>query len=104
MSNFSRTLLCLMMLFACTTLRGEETIESIDLQLKDLQTELQKSRKDNFNKEMNAQPLMFDNWDEYTQDIGDTEKDEKNILEIKKKIQMLNERKKILQNEHPSTK
>jgi len=73
-------------------------LQNIDKQLLDLKSELKELRRQAFNKEMDAQPLMFDNWHEYTEDIGSNESSEKKILAIKAKIEALNKRKDTLLN------
>ena len=44
---------------------------------------------------MEAQPLMFDNWMEYRQDIEKHQKNEKRINEIKQKIQDLQDQRGV---------
>lgn len=71
-------------------------LQSIDQEIADLEKELENTRKKIFNKELQAQPYMFDNWHEFAQDIDITEEGEKHISAIKKKIQELEERKESL--------
>ena len=42
---------------------------------------------------------MFDNWKEYSQDLQMEERDEKRVLEIKKKInKLMDERRALIEN------
>ena len=76
-----------------------ESVEDIDKELKSLQEELSVARKNSFNKEMEAQNLMFDNLKEYSQDLQMEERDEKRVLEIKKKInKLMDERRALIEN------
>lgn len=64
-------------------------IEQVDQEIIKLEKELKRLRQDAFNQEMNAQPYMFDNWSEYTENINANEIDEKKIIDIKAKIEDL---------------
>ena len=57
---------------------------------------------DALTKEIDAQPLLFDNWDKFADKIQANEEDEKKILELKKEIDALKAKKSAL--EHPSPK
>lgn len=72
---------------------SQEQIEKIDTELQNLQTELKNYRKAALNAEMQAQPDMFDNWQEYADHIRTNEEDEKKIKKIKEKINSLKEKR-----------
>lgn len=89
--------LCLTLIVAFPSFSfGEDTIEEIDKKLQSLYLELKQARKEAFNQEMEAQPLMFDNWSQYTNDIQKEEHERKRVWEIEGKIQTLEEQREHL--------
>jgi len=63
--------------------------DDVDVKLKELNQNLDDLRKKMINEEMEAQPLLIDDWKEYVEGINQTEQDEKKIEQIKKDIQHL---------------
>ncbi|MEI8365137.1 MAG: hypothetical protein WCF65_01845 [Parachlamydiaceae bacterium] len=92
--------LCVMLLFVASSgLSYANSIDDIDKEIQSLQIELQTTRKQAFNKQMEAQPLMFDNWDEYAEVVQSEENDEQQVTKIKNKIHDLMMRKQVLKTE-----
>ena len=71
-------------------------INKIDAELNNLTTELTAYRKKALNVEMQAQPLMIDNWHSYAEDVRLSEEDQKHVAAIKDRMNVLIERKKAL--------
>lgn len=92
----------LILSFWCTpSLHGEISpppteLEKIDNEIKELTTSMDHLRKEALDKEIKSQPLLFDNWEEFAKGIEDNEEDEKHILQIKKQIETLQQKKKAL--------
>lgn len=74
-------------------------VQRIDQEIDSLNKKLSKLRKEAFNQEMKAQPYMFDNWKEFSEDIEHVEESERKILNIKENIQMLEDLKQSLSKE-----
>lgn len=89
----------------CAPLRADaphtEQVQKIDAQLKTMEERLEKIRTKALNDEMDAQPLMFDNWHQYAEKIKASEQDEKQISELKKQINALKALKESLEKESP---
>lgn len=77
-------------------------LQNIDKEINSLNQQLEKLRKEAFNQEMQAQPYMFDNWKEFSEDIGNAEEAERKILKLKERIQSLNELKQFLLKQPPN--
>ena len=84
-----------LLLLICTAFLQAMPSDQLEDKLLRLQLELDEARKEAFNNEMEAQPLMFDNWMEYRQDIEKHQKNEKRINEIKQKIQDLQDQRGV---------
>lgn len=82
--------------FAAAALSAVELEDEINREIDSLNSELQSTRQEALNKEMKAQPLMLDNWKEYSENIQSEENTEKHILELKKKIEALEQKKQGL--------
>jgi chromosome segregation ATPase len=76
----------------------QNELQNIDQEIDFLNKDLEKARKNALNQEIHAQQFMFDNWHEFSENVGQAETNEKQILEIKKKIKALTERKESLKN------
>lgn len=79
------------------------SLQNIDKEIDSLNQQLTKLRKETFNQEMQAQPYMFDNWKEFSEDIGKAEEAEKKILIIKEKIKALEQLKQFLIKKPPNS-
>ena len=77
----------------------QEQIDAIDADLRTLTQSLQKLRAKALNNEIDAQPLLFDDWDKFAEKIEANEEDEKKILKLKKEIDALKEKKRVLEQE-----
>lgn len=71
-------------------------LENIDLEIQLLNRQLEKRRKEASNQELEAQPYMRYHWQEFTEDIDHSENREKEVLDIKEKIQKLKAKKASL--------
>ena len=98
MLNSYKSLILSLLLLMFITLIGATSHEIIDEKIESLYLELEEARKKAFNDEMEAQPLMFDNWREYREDIEKHQGDEKRIEEIKQKIQDLQNQRAAIEN------
>lgn len=85
-----------------SALQTNSEIQNINQEIEFLNSELEKMRRDAHNKEMEAQPFMFDNWHEFANDIELSEENEKGILKIKKKIKELKQKRDLLQTQQLS--
>lgn len=77
-------------------------VEKIDGEIKTLEESLNTLREAALNKEIKSQPLLFDNWEAFAQGIKANEEDEKKILEIKKQIEELQQKKHALLHHNSS--
>ena len=84
-----------LLLLTCTAFLQAMPSDQLEYKLLRLHLELDEVRKEAFNNEMQAQPLMFDNWMEYREDIEKHQKNEKRINEIKQKIQDLQDQRDV---------
>lgn len=69
-------------------------LQAIDEQLSLLEKQLEILRKKSLNAEIQSQPYMMDNWEEFAEGIETAEENEQKIIAIKKKIQELEKQKK----------
>lgn len=67
--------------------------EEIDQELQSLEKKIEKLRKEELNKEMHAQPYMFDSWHQYSKEIEAAEEDEKHIEDLKKQVDEIKKKK-----------
>ena len=81
---------------------NQDELNAIENEIHRLKNELQEYRKKALSNEVHAQPLMFDNWHQYAEDIRLSEEDEKHISTIKARIAALNERKQAILKNHPA--
>ena len=84
-----------MMVFALSLILAISPIvatEPPDPQINKLEQRLELLRKKALNEEMEAQPLMFDNWHEYSEKMQAMENDQKEIQELKKEIAKLKQK------------
>lgn len=77
-------------------LQGE--IDALDAEINTLTQSLQKLRTEALSNEIDAQPLLFDNWDQFANKIEANEEDEKKILKLKKEIDALKDKKRALEH------
>ena len=76
-------------------------LQKIDTEIEHLKSSLNKLRKQALNQEMNSQPFLFDNWDQFAEGIEANEENEKQILQIKKEIDALIQLRQSLINQNP---
>ena len=79
--------------------RIQQQLVEIEQQLEPLEKQLEEYRKKALNEEMEAQPLMFDNWQEYAAKVQAMEEEEKSILKLRKKIIGLKKQRDALEQE-----
>lgn len=76
----------------------QEQISTIDFQIQQMRAELHNYRLKASNAEMEAQPMMFDDWSHYAQEVKESEADEQKVRDIKKKLRELYDKKQALIN------
>ncbi len=82
--------------------QNQNDLQSLDQEIDSLEKELAKLRRNMLNSEIHAQPYMIDKWHEFAEDVSHAEDKEKEILALKKKIQVLNDKKKLLIKDPPT--
>ncbi len=87
---------------AVQTAAWQDELNTIETEIQALKLDLQTYRKKSLNEEMQAQPLMIDNWHEYADRITLSEDDEKRVLVIKARMAALNTRKQEILKNHPA--
>lgn len=74
----------------------EEEIHDIDKEIKEKVQQLAEYRLKVFNREMQAQDQMLDEWKGFSEKIKDSEQYEEFVVKIEKRIHELQERKQVL--------
>lgn len=103
------TICMLFSLFSCSPSTGkkeqvekitpEQEIINIDKEIPELTKQLADNRLKAFNREMEAQDQMLEQWKGFSEKIKDNEEYEEHIRHIENRVQELRERKKILLKE-----
>lgn len=83
-------------LLADNTTSRQTEIDAINTEIDTLSNTLEELRKAAFTREMQAQPYMFDNWDQFAQKIKENEDKEKAILDLKDQIKLLIQKRDAL--------
>jgi hypothetical protein len=76
-------------------------LDAVNAEIDTLNNTLEDLRKAALTREMQAQPLMFDNWDEFAQKIKENEDKEKAILDLKDRIKLLIQKRDALKQLAP---
>jgi septal ring factor EnvC (AmiA/AmiB activator) len=80
---------------------AETALQQIDRELESLTQQLRQMRKEEFNDEMESQPQMLSNWDEFAKKLAEAEENERKVKMIQKRIAELQAQKQTLLHENP---
>lgn len=94
---------CLILSFATCMYIPVIAEESLDKQIEVIQAEIEMHRRKAMEAEVDSQTMMLDNWEKFSQEIAIEEKNEEEVVKLKKQLEALIKKKQELSSKKSSS-